>query len=42
MLELVQRQVDRRVEVVRLLLGEHRDVVGLKGDLGDVALLRRR
>src|SRR6185436_12409102 len=40
MLELVQRQVDRRVEVVRLLLREHGDVVGLERDLGDVPLLR--
>ena len=35
MLELVQGQVDRRVEVVRLLLGEHGDVIGLQRDLGD-------
>src|SRR5882724_5645897 len=38
--ELVDGEVDRRVEVVGLLLGEHGDVVGLEGDLGDVPLLR--
>src|SRR5881397_3018157 len=39
-LELVDGEVDRRVEVMGLLLGEHGDVVGLERDLGDVPLLR--
>src|SRR4029077_3633748 len=35
-LELVDREVDRRIEVVRRLLGEHRLVVRLERDLRDV------
>src|SRR5262249_10053757 len=37
--ELVDGEVDRRVEVVRRLLGEHRLMIGLERDLGDVPLL---
>src|SRR5262249_28324878 len=39
-LELVDGEVDGRVEVVRLLFGEQRHVIGLPRDLRDVSFLR--